>query len=777
MIDPKLSEEDVKFQYITPAIQNAGWDKSKIRLEYAYTKGRIMVQGSLKHRKSPKRVDYLLYGEENYPLAVVEAKSSSHLPGDGLQQAMGYAKDLDVKFAYSCNGDKFVEYDFYTASQRELEMDQFPTPEELKRRLKEGESLSDNQEELINIPYYSDADSYEPRYYQRIAINRTIKAVAQGQKRILLVMATGTGKTYTAFQIIHRLHDSKLKRRILYLADRNILIDQTMKQDFKPFRKFMTKVQGKDAGESAEIYMSLYGQWVRKESELKAGARQPYEEYPRNYFDLIIIDECHRSSINEDKEWHKILEYFESATQIGMTATPKSKEGADNIEYFGDPIYTYTLKDGIEDGFLAPYRITNSFIDVDLEGYQPIEGERDLFGNTIYERIFTQNQFGRSISIKKRQLVVAKRITEMLKKIGRMTKTIVFCPEEEEALVMRDLLAEMNKDMMRKYPEYVVRITASERNKATYLDDFIDVYSPTPVIATTSQLLTTGVDCKTVGLIVIDKNVESKTTLKQMIGRGTRIVETRKVSKTSFEILDFRNATSQMLEDGFDDVVDADEYKDRIKDESKNPNPTPATAPATATEHVPKYYVQGQDDIRVVHESVRNLGPGGKLVTESLTDFSRKAIRGRYPTLDSLRGAWKAADKKAAILQELEDCDVMLDAIREENPSLKDCDDFDIICHVAYDQKPLTRAERINNVKKRNYLAKYEGKARQVIEALMEKYGEVGIKNIEDATVLNLPTFRRIAARPAIITRIFKGMEDYEQTVRELTDEIYAQAN
>ena len=775
LADKAMSEEDIKFRFITPAIEQKGWDKSRMRLEYTYTKGRVVVQGALKHRKSAKRVDYLLYAEENYPIAVVEAKDYSHLPGDGLQQAIDYAEDLDVPFAYSSNGGKFVEHDRMTKQERTLDLEDFPTLLELRERLKAHEQLSDSQQELVDFPYYTDTDSYEPRYYQRIAINRTIRAVAEGQKRILLVMATGTGKTYTAFQIIHRLHKSGTKKRILYLADRNILIDQTMKQDFKPFQRFMTKVQDKEAGSSAELYMSLYGQWVRNEKEMKEGEKHPYEEYSRDYFDLIIVDECHRSSINEDKEWHKILEHFDSATQIGMTATPKSKEGADNIEYFGEPIFTYSLKDGINDGFLAPYRITDSYISVDLEGYQPIEGEKDLFGNPIYERIFMQNHFGKSIEIRKRQMVVAKRITEMLKRLGRMTKTIVFCPDEEEALLMRDLLVEMNRDMVRRHPNYVVRITASERNKAAYLDDFIDPYCPTPVIATTSQLLSTGVDTKTVGLIVIDKNVESKTTLKQMIGRGTRIVETKQISKLSFEILDFRRATSQMYDEGFDDIVDADDYKDRMGDkEPKEPrDPKPSPDP----DKVSKYHVEGARDIRIVHEKVSYLGPDGKtLITETVTDFTRKAIKGIYPSLDAFRGAWHDADKKAAVLAELEQCDVMLDAIREENPALKDCDDFDVICHVAFDQKPLTRRERIEGVKKRNYLAKYEGKARQVLEALMDKYGEVGVKDIEDTTVLNLPTFRKIAARPRIINGIFKGMEDYQEAVNELKENLYKEA-
>ena len=550
--DIHLSEEDIKSRYIQPALEDKGWDKYHMRLEFPYTAGQIIVQGSLKHRKHPKRVDYLLYADDNYPIAVVEAKDRKHAPADGIQQAINYAKDLDLPFAYATNGEKFVEHNMDTGEERTFEMDAFPTPLALRERhrqwMHDNKNLSDEGAQLLDIPYYSDSDSYPPRYYQRIAINKVIEAVACGKKKILLVMATGTGKTYTAFQIIHRLHESGRMKRILYLADRNILIDQTMRQDFKPFRKVMSKVQGKSAENGFEIYMSLYGQWVKNENELQPGERQPYENYAKDFFDLIVVDECHRSSINEDKEWHKILTYFSEATQIGLTATPKSVEGADNFEYFGEPVYTYSLNQGITDGYLAPYRVTKSFINVDMEGYVTEDGKQDLDGNEIEESIFTRNSFGREIQITKRQKVVAYRITQMLKLIGRMTKTIVFCPDQEEAAVMRELLIEMNKDMVSRYPDYAVRITSDDRVGKSLLDNFIDPYESCPVIATTSELLTTGVDCKTCGLIVIDKEVNNATTFKQMIGRGTRIFE--KKDKMNFEILDFRGAT--LLFDKFD---------------------------------------------------------------------------------------------------------------------------------------------------------------------------------------------------------------------------------
>ena len=759
--DLHLSEEDIKSRYIQPALEDKGWDKYHMRLEFAYTAGQIVVQGSLKHRKHGKRVDYLLYTEDNYPIAVVEAKDRKHAPADGIQQAIDYAHDLDLPFAYATNGEKFVEHDMNTGQERTLEMDEFPTPLALRERhrqwLYDNMNLTDEGAHLLDIPYYSDSDSYPPRYYQRIAINKVIEAVACGKNRILLVMATGTGKTYTAFQIIHRLHASGRMKRILYLADRNILIDQTMRQDFKPFRKVMSKVQGKSAESGFEIYMSLYGQWVKNEKDMQPGEKQPYESYAKDFFDLIVVDECHRSSINEDKEWHKILTYFDKATQIGLTATPKSVEGADNFEYFGLPVFTYSLKQGIADGYLAPYRVTKSFINIDMEGYVTEEGEQDLFGNEIEESIFTRNSFGREIHISERQKVVAYRITQMMKVIGRMTKTIVFCPDQEEAAIMRELLIAMNQDMVKRYPDYIVRITSDDRVGKSLLDNFIDPYEACPVIATTSELLTTGVDCKTCGLIVIDKEVNNPTTFKQMIG------------------------ATQLFEKGFDGDAQIEEYEKRKDEgESEKPQKEPNTGGSGGgkeehKEHK-KYHVDGHD-IKIVHEVVLFLGEDGKtLFTERLSDFTRKAIKKHYPTLDAFRGAWSQADKKQAILDELAENNVLLDAVREENPDLADCDYFDIICHVAFDQKPLTRKERIDGVKKRNYLAKYEGQARKVVEGLMEKYGEVGVTNIENPQILSLNPFAQIAKRPRIMKGIFKSPEEYNEAVKDLENELYKEA-
>ena len=773
--DNHLSEEDIKSRYIQPNIEDAGWDKQHMRLEYAYTAGRIIVQGSLKHRKKGKRCDYILYVEDNYPIAVVEAKDHNHQPGDGLQQAIDYAKDLQLPFAYSSNGEKFVEHDMRNGTERTLEMNDFPKPAELKERerqwLKEKEHLTDEGEALLNIPYYTDNDSFPPRYYQRIAINKVIQAVACGKRRMMLVMATGTGKTYTAFQIIHRLHQSKNINRVLYLADRNILIDQTMQHDFKPFSKFMTKVQGKDAGSSAEIYMSLYGQWVRNEKEMEEGKDHPYKDYRRDYFDLIVVDECHRSSVVEDKQYHQILEYFDSAIQIGMTATPKCVEGADNKEYFKEIVYEYSLREGIEDGFLAPFRITRSFINYDLEGYHPEPDEEDLNGFRIEPDKFERYEFGKMLNIMERQKVVAHRITEMMKVVGRMTKTIVFCPSQEEALLMRELLISMNQDMVKRNPNYIVRITSDDRVGKILLDDFIDPYAKYPVIATTSELLTTGVDCKTCGLIVIDKEVGSETTFKQMIGRGTRIFE--KKDKMSFEILDFRDVTTKFIDKIFDGDADKDEDYTQRKEkgdgggDSGNNNPPPQPE-----EHI-KYYVEG-NKAKIVHEMVQIIGEDGRtLRTEKLTDFTRRAIKNMYPTLDAFRGAWAQADKKQVILDEMKEHDVLLDAVLEEMPDMKDYDYFDIICHLAYDQKPIKRKDRIAKVRSGNYLDKYQDKARQIIEALMDKFGDVGVTNIEDPLILKLDPFAQIAKRPMILTRIFKGQEDYNRAVRELEEELY----
>ena len=777
-IDKSLSEQDIRDRYITPALENAGWDAEHRRAEYSFTAGAIVVNGSLKHRKKGKRADYILFTKENDPIAVVEAKDYNHTASDGIQQAIDYAKILDIPFAYSTNGAEFVEHDMHAGTETHLKMEEFPTPLALRERLLNYKHLTKEEEEIVDVPYYTDSDSFEPRYYQRIAINRTVEAVAKGQKRILLVMATGTGKTYTAFQIIHRLHAAKKAKRILYIADRNILIDQTMRQDFKPFSKIMTKVKGKEPEPGYEIYMSLYGQWVKPEEDLQPGEQQPYEYFANDFFDFIVVDECHRSSAREDSEWRKILEHFSSATQLGLTATPKAVEGANNIEYFGEPVYTYSLSQGIQDGFLAPYRVTQSFLNIDLEGYHAAPDEKDINGIPLDE-LYTRDQYGRKISITRRQKVVAHRITQMLKHIGRMTKSIVFCPDQEEADVMRNILIQENQDKMKKYPNYVVRITSDDRVGKALLDDFIDPDMEQPVIATTSELLSTGVDCKTCGLIVFDKEVKSMTQFKQMLGRGTRIYDKNDIHKLSFEVLDFRNVTNLFADPDFDGPVVTIPYPDKPEKPINLPgggtdDPEPPT-PEPPTEH--KVHVEGHRGIKIVSEHVLYIGADGKtLTTESVTDYTRKAFKEKYATLDKFRGTWSTVDKKT-ILEGIDGGKELIDAVREENPELRDVDIFDIVCHVAFDKKPLTRKERVNNVKKRGYLNKYSGQAREILDALIEKYQDNGILDFENLQTLNNDPFRRFGKR----TRIMKLFGDpqgkgFHKALEEIETELYKEA-
>ena len=778
-LDKSLSEQDIRDRFITPALEQAGWDAEHRRAEYSFTAGAIIVNGTLKHRKQGKRADYILLTKENYPIAVVEAKDYNHTPSDGIQQAIDYAEILDIPFAYSSNGEAFVEHDMLTGKERTIENDNFPTPLALRARLQEHKRLTMEEQDIIDVPYYTDSDSFEPRYYQRIAINRTVEAVARGQKRILLVMATGTGKTYTAFQIIHRLHAAKKARRILYIADRNILIDQTMRQDFKPFSKIMTKIKGKEPESGYEIYMSLYEQWVKPKEDLQPGEQQPYMDFAKDFFDFIVVDECHRSSAREDSEWRKILEHFSSATQLGLTATPKAEEGANNIEYFGEPVYTYSLSQGIQDGFLAPYRVTQSFLNVDLEGYHATPDEKDINGLPLDE-LYTRDQYGRKISITRRQKVVAHRITQMLRRIGRMTKTIVFCPDQEEADVMRNILIQENQDKMKKYPHYVVRITSDDLVGKKLLDDFIDPDMEQPVIATTSELLSTGVDCKTCGLIVFDKEVKSMTQFKQMLGRGTRIYDKNNIHKLSFEVLDFRNVTNLFADPDFDGPVVTISYPNGEKPaKGKKPQPPQEGDGDGAAEEHPQYkvHVEGHRGIKIVNEHVLYVGADGKtLTTESVTDYTRKAFKEKYATLDKFKGTWSAVDKET-ILKDIDGGKELIDAVRDENPELKDMDIFDIVCHVAFDKKPLTRRERVNNVRKRGYLNKYNGQAREILDALIEKYQDNGILDFENLQTLNNDPFRRFGKRTRIM-KLFGDQEGkgYHKALAEIENELYKDA-
>lgn len=761
-----LSEEDIKNRYITPAIEKSGWEKSFYRMEYYFTAGRVLIQGKQHARKEGKKADYILFSSTNNPIAIVEAKDNNKPVGGGLQQAMEYARILDVPFAYSSNGDAFVEHDFLTGMETQISIEDFPTKKALEDRIKANTQLTASQQHIVDEPYYFDQYTNEPRYYQRIAINRTIEAVAKGQNRILLVMATGTGKTFTAFQIIHRLVKSGAKKKVLYLADRNILIDQTMVQDFRPFKKIMTKIQDREMDSSYEIYMSLYQQLV----EYDETKEDPFKKFSPTFFDLILVDECHRGSARDDSAWRKILEYFSSATQIGMTATPKVKDGANNLDYFNEPLYTYSLKQGIEDGFLAPYRVTNSFINIDLEGWSPRENEKDIYGQLIEQGFYSRKDFGRELALIKRREIVARRITQMLFQIGRMTKTIVFCADVDEAEAMRQLLVSLNSDLCKKDPRYVMRITGDDKEGKKQLDNFIDVDQQYPCIVTTSEMLSTGVDCKTCGLIVIDKEIGSMTEFKQIVGRGTRLRTDK--GKWHFEILDFRNATQLFKDPEFDgdpeppqgkqDPPEGHDGPDIIGEPKGGGTKTPRT----------KYLVDGYD-IRITHEKVSYLGEDGHtLVTESLTDFTRRNIRGKFATLDTFIKEWNEADRKKAIVDELKEYDVLIDAVREANPELANADIFDIICHVAFDKKPLTRRERANNVKKRDYLSKYQGVAKQVLEALLDKYADNGILELENNNILELSPFDKIGTPPKII-KYFGGMPGFMNALNGLKTELY----
>ena len=766
-----LSEEDIKLRLITPAIvEKAGWSKENIRMEFPLTDGRVIILGKSHGVQQPKRLDYLLRLNAHQMIAVVEAKSARKDLTTGIQQAIEYAVALHLPFAYASNGKAFLEHDMLTGAERQFSMDEFPTSEQLKQRAIREKNLTPEQAEVMETPYYFDRFSHEPRYYQRNAIDLTLEAVAKGQNRILLVMATGTGKTYTAFQIIWRLRAAGLKKRVLYLADRNILIDQTMNQDFKPFQKIMTKVQDKTMDSSYEIHMALYQQLVSADPDTEDAFRQ----FRPDFFDLILVDECHRGSAKEESNWRKVLDYFSSATQIGMTATPKQDREADNIDYFGEPLYTYSLKQGIEDGFLAPYSVTKSLLNVDLTGYTPRRGETDLYGNEIPEDWYSRKDFGRDITIRLRSKIIAQRITEKLRQIGRMTKTIVFCTDTDEAEVMRMLLSDLNQDMMRRNPHYVMRITGDDPEGKKQLSNFIDPDMAYPTVVTTSELLSTGVDCKTVGLIVIDKEIGSMTEFKQIVGRGTRLLKDH--GKWHFEILDFRNATDLFRDPAFDGDPLPSSGDDPYRDPKHKPE-VPDDVVIIDDDPKPKkkkLVVNGQE-IRIQTEIVSVLGADGRtLETTNITDFTRRSIRNRYATLDDFLHRWTETERKQAILDELADENVLIDAVRQANPTLEESDIFDVICHVAYGQKPLTRRERVNNVRKRNIFAKYGPECRAVLEALLDKYADQGILNMENPATLQLAPFSQIGT-PVKIAKLFGGKAQFLQAVRELELELYKQ--
>ena len=769
----EMTEEDIKIKYINPAIEKSGWDINKnVKFEYCFTDGRIIVRGNKTKRGDKKKADYLLYYLPNIPIAIIEAKDNNHSVGDGMQQAIEYANMLDVPFVYSSNGDGFLEHDMKAGKERELKMNEFPSPEELWKRYKGISNINEEQEKLITEPYYFNREYKSPRYYQRIAINKTIEAIAKGQNRILIVMATGTGKTYTAFQIIHRLWQSKNKRKILYLADRNILIDQTMQQDFKPFSKYMTKIEGKRLDSSYEIYMSLYQQLAGDEN------KEPFREFKPDFFDLIIVDECHRGSAKEDSLWRKILEYFSSATQIGMTATPKETEDVSNISYFGNPVYIYSLKQGIEDGFLAPFKVLRVGLNKDLEGYRPTEGKKDIFGNEIEDKIYDIKDFDKNIIIDNRTEAVAKRITEFLKETDRFAKTIVFCVDIEHAERMRQALINENSDMVREDGRYIMRITGDNEEGKKQLDYFIDAESKYPVIVTTSKLLTTGVDCKTCRLIVLDNNINSMIEFKQIIGRGTRIQSEYK--KEYFTIMDFRNASKNFADPEFDgepiqikEISENESFYDEAKEDYDFENIDFGDFKnGYEIDGEKKYKYRVNDiEIKILSETVQYMGANGKLITENIIYYSKKNILGEYATLESFINAWNKEDRKRAIIEELQNKGVLLEELRK-NIKDKDIDDFDLICHIAYDKKPITKKERANGVKESGYLYKYEGLAREIINALLDKYMDDGIEDIEDIKILKNNPFQKFGDLVKI-TNLFGGKEGYIKAVKDLERQIY----
>ena len=773
----KLSEEDIKAQCITPAIENAGWDiKKQVRMEYAFTAGRIILRGNITARGKKRRADYVIFYKSNFPLAIVEAKDNNQSIGAGLQQAIEYAKALDVSYVYSSNGDGFVEQNLITGEVRELPLEEFPSPEELYERYRIDRGISEAEEKIMLEPYYYIPNYKTPRYYQRVAINRTVDAVAQGQNRVLLVSATGTGKTFMAFQIIYRLWKAGLKKKILFVTDRNVLVDQTITGDFKPFSGKMTKVQNKTLDSSYEIYMALYQQLAGDDGEEAFLQLQP------NFFDLIVIDECHRGSAKEESAWRKILDYFSEATHIGCTATPVETKEASSFSYFGKPIYEYSLKQGIDDGFLAPYKVIRVNLDKDLEGYRPEAGKIDKYGFEIEDREYNVKDFDRNLIIDARTKVVAEKVTEFLKNTNRFSKTIVFCVDIEHAERMRQALINENKDLYAENDRYIMRITGDNEEGKAQLENFIDEESTYPVIAVTSRLMNTGVDAKMCKLIVLDNNINSMTEFKQIIGRGTRILED--YGKTYFTIMDFRNASRLFADPAFDGVPEvvielpgnAPVFEPKVGDdpfvEEEAPDvfATPDFPDDGEGGRAQKYYVNDVP-VRVISQRVQYLDKDGKLITESLIDYTKKNILQQYARLDEFLHTWTAAEKKQAIIDELQDGGVLLDAIREELGK-RELDDFDLICHIAYDKAPLTKRERAENVKKRHYLYKYSDTAKQVIETLLDKYANDGIREIEDTKVLQLKEFAKIGS-PMKIVKAFGGKEAYQKAVQELENEIY----
>ncbi len=787
----QMSEEDIKLNFITPALQNRGWkDKITMETKVQFTDGRISLEGNIPHREKPKKADYVLYINANNPIAVVEAKDNSHMVSYGLQQAMEYAKQLDVPFAYSSNGDAFMEHDFLTGTERQIPLDQFPTYQELVERYKRGANagagINEQETAIIEQPYYSSLDTYPPRYYQRIAVNRTLDAIARGQKRILLAMATGTGKTYTAFQIVYRLLKANMLNKVLYLADRNNLVDQSIQQDFAPLTKTIHKVNfAKDDPNtvtSYEVYFSLYHQLAgeeQAEDENEEGEEEAVAKiaslFRPDFFDLVIVDECHRGSAKKDSNWRKILEYFSGAVQIGMTATPKETKYISNIDYFGEPIYSYSLREGIDDGFLAPFRVIN--IKTNIGDYwRPVKGQKDINGNEIEDRIYNNSDYDYKIVMQDRIDQVAEEITKYLKQTNnRMAKTIVFCANEEHAEHMRIALTNCNADMVQQNPDYVVRITGSDVYGKKKLKYFISVSAEYPVIATTSKLLSTGADCKMTKLIVLDQMITSMTEFKQIVGRGTRLREND--GKTNFTIMDFRGVTRLFADPEWDGPIEQDPTYDPSQPQPPTADgDTPGTMPEPPLPPrpvKPKYYVD-KNGCKVVIESksVSIYDTAGRLLKQqSIIDYTKTNIIGEYADLSNFISTWTDAQKKEEIQKLLLGRGIDLDIMKKEK-NMEDVDDFDFICHVAYNQKPLSRKERAEGVKKQDFFSKYSGVAKEVLEILLEKYKNEGIYPIENTKILNLQPFMKYGT-PSKIANYFGGREGYLEAVHSLGKAIY----
>ncbi len=792
----QFSERDICTKFITPALERAGWDiGTQIREEFSLTNGRIIVRGKMHTRAKNKRADYVLFHKANIPIAIIEAKDNNHSLGDGMQQGLGYAEMLQVPFVFSSNGDGFLFHNKIATDgilERELSLDEFPSPETLWQMWAEHRGLTEQQSELVTQDYYSDGSNKTPRYYQLLAINKTVEAVARGQDRILLVMATGTGKTYTAFQIIWRLWKAKAKKRILFLADRNILVDQTMTNDFKPFGATMTKITKRQINKSFEVYLSLYQAVTGNEEE-----RNIYKQFSPDFFDLIVIDECHRGSAAEDSAWREILEYFSSATQIGLTATPKETKDVSNIDYFGAPIYTYSLRQGIDDGFLAPYKVVRIDLDKDLTGWRPDKGMVDKYGEEIEDRIYNQRDFDKTLVLEKRTELVAKKISDFLKQTNRFDKTIVFCDNIDHAERMRQALVNENADLVAQNHKYVMRITGDNEEGKAELDNFIFPESTYPVIATTSKLMSTGVDAQTCKLIVLDQRIQSMTEFKQIIGRGTRINED--YDKFYFTIMDFKKATELFADPDFDGepeqiyvpqpgdpLVPPDEPDESIIDgdfdlpggfdedftgDFEDDLGGDFEGGSDETGSRVRRYVVANVEVRVAAERVQYFDADGKLITESLKDYTRKALAKEFRSLDEFLVRWSSADKKQAVIDALREEGIFFEALAEEIG--RGLDPFDLICHVAWDQPPLTRKERAEQVKKRNYFARYGEQAQRVLTALLDKYADEGISPIEETQILTIAPFSQLGT-PIELIRSFGGLDKYQHALHELQQALYS---